>query len=75
MLQKISAQSLATTFITMLLIVTVGYYIFPGYASFFMLVSTIIGAGPFLIIAIVIIICVTISIVKLITKYINRKRV
>ena len=65
MSRKISIQFLATMLIVILLIIGIGYYIFPGHDSFFMLVGNIVGAGPFLIISIIIIICIIIFMVKL----------
>jgi hypothetical protein len=72
MLQKISIQSLATIFIVILLIIAVAYYIFPGHDSLLILIGSIVGSGPILIIAILVIIGLIISTAKLIIRHIHK---
>ena len=71
MLQKISVKSLATVLLIILLVITLAYYIFPGYDSFFMLVGGIVGAGPFIIVATIVAIGIIISISKLVIRCIK----
>lgn len=72
-LRKISSKFLATILLAMLLIITALYYIFPGHDSLFMTLSCVFGAGPILIIAIIVIMCITISIIKIVTQRFGRE--
>ncbi len=72
MLQKISIQSLSTIFIIILLIIGIAYYIFPGHDSLFILIGSIVGAGPILIIATLVMIGLVISIAKIVIRYIHK---
>jgi len=72
MLQKISIQSLSTIFIIILLIIAIAYYIFPGHDSLFIIIGSILGAGPILIIATLVTIGLMISIAKIVIRYIHK---
>lgn len=72
MLQKISIQSLATIFIVILLVITIAYHIFPGHDSLFIFIGSIVGAGPIMIIAVLVVVGLIISIAKLIIRYIHK---
>lgn len=72
MLERISIQSLTSLLLILLIILTIGFYIFPGHDSFFILFASVLGAGPFLVIAAIIVLCITISIIKLIIQNIKR---
>lgn len=71
MVRRISFQSLATTLIAVLLTIAIAYYIFPGHDSFFILVGSIVGAGPLLIMAIIVIAGIIILMVKPIIRYVK----
>lgn len=73
MLQKITVQSIATALIVMLIIITVAYYIFPEQENLLIFLGSIIGAGPFAIIAVLITIGTIISITKIFIQYIKNR--
>lgn len=73
MSQKITAQSIATVLIVMLIIITTAYYIFPEQKTLLIFLSIIIGAGPFVIIAALIMIGIIISIAKITIRYIKNR--
>jgi hypothetical protein len=73
MLQKITVQSIATALIVMLIIITVAYYIFPEQKNLLIFLSSIIGAGPFVIIAVLIAIGTIISITKIVIRHIKNR--
>jgi len=73
MLQKITVQSIATALIVMLIIITVAYYIFPEQENLLIFLGSIIGAGPFVIIAVLITIGAIISITKIFIRYIKNR--
>lgn len=72
MLERVSIQSLASLFLIILIILTITFYIFPGHDSFFILFASVLGSGPFLFIAAIIVLCITISIIKLIIQNVKK---
>lgn len=73
MLQKITVQLIATALIVILIIITVAYYIFPEQKNLLIFLGSIIGAGPFVIIAVLITIGAIISITKIFIRYIKNR--
>ncbi len=71
MLRRISVQSLATILIAILLVISVAFYIFPGYKSVF---SYFINALliPYIILVAITIICIAISTTKIIIRRVRK---
>lgn len=71
MLRRISIQSLATILIAILLVISVAFYIFPGYKSVFsyFIYSLLI---PYIILEAIAIICIAISTTKIIIRRVRK---
>lgn len=71
MLRRISVQSLATILIAILLVISIAFYIFPGYKSVFsyFIYSLLI---PYIILEVIAIICIVISMTKIIIRHIKK---